>query len=532
MPCLLPVIFNVEMDCQEEFTGNSLIKDQESYKMQMRQKRYSNPKVLTKICNFVQNYYKQGLIKQKMKKLIPILLILLIVYIVIGAIFPFIHQPVISKITAEKVYNNKYTGVDTIGERAYIVSDNGEALEERIRMIAQAKEKIILSTFEFRSDESGKKILAALFSAAERGVQVQILVDGSTELIQMKGNEYFHALSDLQNVEMRIYNPISLLRPWSIMGRLHDKYIIADDKLYILGGRNTYDYFLGDQESYKNYDWDVLIYNEEIGQGESMKQLLAYFTGIWNLPECKEFKNKIWNKDSLKQAKEDLITIYKNMQQEQPEWFQTIDYYRITKPVNHIQLITNPTTRYAKEPVVFYAMTQLMQNAKEEVIFHTPYIICNDWMLEEIADVSKVVPKVTMLTNSVANNGNPFGAMDYQNNKEKILDTGIQILEYDGGISYHGKCFVIDNNLSAIGSFNWDMRSTYIDTELMLIIDSEAINKDLREAMGEYEEKSLLVTGEGDYIIPDGMVPQEISKKRERRIKLIQVFGKPFRFLM
>jgi phosphatidylserine/phosphatidylglycerophosphate/cardiolipin synthase-like enzyme len=137
-----------------------------------------------------------------------------------------------------------------------------------------------------------------------------------------------------------------------------------------------------------------------------------------------------------------------------------------------------------------------------------------------------------MLTNSVAYNGNPFGAMDYQNNKEKILDTGIQILEYDGGISYHGKCFVIDNNLSAIGSFNWDMRSTYIDTELMLIIDSEAINKNLREAMGVYEEKSLIVAGKDDYIIPDGMVPQKISKKREIRIKLIQVFGKAFRFLM
>lgn len=502
--------------------------------MQKKQKKYSIPNVLTKVCNFVQNYYKPRSIKIKMKKLIPILLIVLIVYIVIGAVFPFLHQPVISKETEHSIYKSQYTGDDTTGERAYILSDNGEALEERIRMISQAEERILLSTFEFRADESGKIILAALHSAAERGVQIQLLVDGVAELTKMKGNEYFYALSSHENAEIRIYNPISLLRPWSIMGRLHDKYLIADDKLYILGGRNTYDYFLGNQAGYKNYDWDVLVYNEETDQGESMKQLLAYFTDIWNLPECKVFYNseRIGKKDSVKQATEELITIYRNMQQEHPEWFQTIDYYRKTESVNHIQLVSNPTTRYAKEPIVFYTITQLMQNAKEEVVFHTPYIICNDWMLEELAEVSRVVPKVTMLTNSVANNGNPFGAMDYQDNKEKILDTGIQILEYDGGISYHGKCFVIDKNLSAIGSFNWDMRSTYIDTELMLIIDSEAINKSLREAMGVYEERSLIVTGKDDYIIPDGMVPQKISKKRERRIKVIRVIGKLFRFLM
>jgi len=502
--------------------------------MQKRQKKYSVPKVLNKVCNFNQNYYKQGSIKQKMKKLIPILLIVLMVYIIIGAVFPFINQPVISKETKYSIYKSQYTGDGITSERAYILSDNGEALEERIRMIAQAEKRIILSTFEFRTDESGKKILAALLAAAERGVQIQLLVDGVSELTNVKGNEYFYALSDLQNTEIRIYNPVSLLRPWSLMGRLHDKYLIADDNLYILGGRNTYDYFLGNQEGYKNYDWDVLVYNKETVQGESMKQLLAYFTGIWNLPECKKFNNniKIWKKDSVKQATEELITIYKNMQQEYPEWFQTIDYYGKTEPVNHIQLISNPTTPYAKEPIVFYKITQLMQNAKEEVIFHTPYIICNDWMLGEITKVSKAVPKVTMLTNSVANNGNPFGAMDYQNNKGKILDTGIQILEYDGGISYHGKCFVIDHNLSAIGSFNWDMRSTYIDTELMLVIDSEAINKNLREAMGVYEEKSLTVTGKDDYIIPDGMVPQKISAKRENRIRILKIFGKAFRFLM
>ncbi|MCC8104096.1 MAG: hypothetical protein LIP11_18205 [Clostridiales bacterium] len=53
-----------------------------------------------------------------------------------------------------------------------------------------------------------------------------------------------------------------------------------------------------------------------------------------------------------------------------------------------------------------------------------------------------------MMTNSVANDGNLFGASDYDLNKVEILETGVEILEYDGGISYHGKCFVIDVDTS------------------------------------------------------------------------------------
>ena len=49
-------------------------------------------------------------------------------------------------------------------------------------------------------------------------------------------------------------------------------------------------------------------------------------------------------------------------------------------------------------------------------------------------------------------------------------------MEYDAGVSYHGKCFTIGDRLTGIGSFNWDMRSAYIDTELMLVIDSKSLN--------------------------------------------------------
>ena len=58
-------------------------------------------------------------------------------------------------------------------ERAVIIEKNPEALLQRVRLIKNAKKEIILSTFAFQSDESGKLILGALMM---RQTEVYIFV--------------------------------------------------------------------------------------------------------------------------------------------------------------------------------------------------------------------------------------------------------------------------------------------------------------------------------------------------------------------
>lgn len=48
-----------------------------------------------------------------------------------------------------------------------------------------------------------------------------------------------------------------------------------------------------------------------------------------------------------------------------------------------------------------------------------------------------------------------------------------------------------------IGSFNMDMRSAYLDTELMLVIDSPEINAQLRGVIADYQASSRLVRPDG-----------------------------------
>lgn len=454
-----------------------------------------------------------------------LVLFLLLAY-VCAIVLPYARQPAVTAATIEGFTASDFYGDSDTGQRARIISDNGEALAERIRLISQAEEEIILSTFDFNADDSGKMLLAALLSASRRGVHVSLLVDGLAYATGILGNPWFQALTREENVELKVYNPLNPLKPWNLMGRLHDKYLIADRTAYILGGRNCYDFFLGDHDGYKNYDWDVLVCCEDAGAFPSLDQLLEYFRSVWALDECHAVASRKEGKQ------EELLALYSRMQEEHADWFRPVDYKELTVPARRIRLVSNPIGPQVKEPLVFYTITELMEQAEESVSIHTPYILCDDWMLGQLADICISVPKVTMMTNSVANNGNPFGAMDYYVNKEKLLGSGVGMLEYDSGVSYHGKCFTIDDRIAAVGSFNWDMRSAYLDTELMLVIDSPELNRQLREAMGGYEQDSLKVIDADSYDLAEGQTPQPLTPSRECRLKLLYYLAYWARFLM
>lgn len=441
-----------------------------------------------------------------------------------SALIPYTYQAGVSEETKKAFNLSSYYSNSLSPDRAAVLPANGDALRERIRLIANARESIILCTFDFRSDTSGKLVLSALCDAAARGVDVKILIDGYSYFNNMMGKDYFMAAGTMDNITIKVYNPVNLLRPWKLMARMHDKYLIADDTAYILGGRNTFDYFLGDCDGYKNHDWDVLVCNTGSPDNSSLTQLKEYFHSVWELKECKIVMDSVvsLHKGKVSKSRDELKTIYKQLQDSHSQWFLNISYEDITVETNKVQLLSNPIESSSKEPVLFYNMTELMAQSGGKITFHTPYILCNDYMEKRLSRICSINDQITMMTNSVANNGNPFGAADYLLHKEDLLKTGLHILEYDNGISYHGKCFTIGDRISAVGSFNWDMRSAYIDTETMVVIDSLPFNDLMKEAMSKYESVALR----------NGETSREISKKRSLRIKLLKPLIPWLRFLM
>lgn len=462
--------------------------------------------------------------RHRILKIFVLVLVVILVYEVIGVFASYGKQPEVSEKIRKNTDTKRFYGTVEQPERATVIEKNEEALLQRLRLIENAKEEIILSTFAFHSDQSGKIMIGALLDAAQRGVKIQILVDGFESWVTMERNPYFYAMSSQKNIELKLYNRANPLKPWKIMGRMHDKYLIADGKTYILGGRNTYDYFLGNFPGHKNFDRDVLVFCENPQEENSVSQLKSYFETIWKQKDCQDFheKERLAKRKSVKKAKEDAKTCYEEYFNEHEEVICDTDFVRDTYETEKVSLISNPIYTGAKEPTAWYEMTELMKQAKSRVKIHTPYIICNEMMYKSWEEIGEQVPEFSVMTNSIANNGNPFGSADYAKNRNRILETGINIWEYEGGYSYHGKSILIDDDISVIGSFNMDMRSVYLDTELMLVIQSKEINAQLEEGMMEYEKTSRQVLEDGSYRNPYQIEPVELTKKRKWRMVLIQ----------
>ena len=467
-----------------------------------------------------------------MRKLIKFTLIGLVLYLVLGAILPFIRQPKITPETAASFRPESVYGTGPSGQRVDVISDNGEALAERVRLISHARDRIILSSFDFRADSAGIQVLAALNDAAGRGVHVQVIVDGLAGLLRMEGNPLFYALSAQPTAEVKLYSPIRPWLPWTLMGRLHDKYLVVDETAFVLGGRNTYNFFLGEPDGWLNYDWDALVYSD--GSADGLHQVVDYFHSIWNYKESKPFHNDpaLLDQPKVRAAQDSLSDLYAQMQREHPDWFRDRDYVNSTLPAGTITLLHNPIHSYAKEPTCYYQMTEILARKGSRSVIHTPYLICNRWMLRRLERIAEQNDGSVLMTNSIANNGNPFGAMDYWAHKDKILDTGVEILEYDSGVSYHGKCARMDERLTMIGSLNFDMRSAYIDTELMLVIDSPEVNADMGREMAHYEDQCLVVTGVDSCTPPQGYTPREIERSKRITMALMRVFLGWSRFLL
>ncbi len=169
-----------------------------------------------------------------------------------------------------------------------IISVGVDGFLTRVQMIDAAEQTLDAQYFIFRGDETGRLLTDALLRAAERGVRVRILIDDGDTIA---GDEQLLELAAHPGIEIRIFNPFAYrghqiaLRAieFGFDGsrldyRMHNKLLIADNALALIGGRNIGNhYFQMDPES-QFADDDV------VSAGPIAAQLSATFDEYWKSP--------------------------------------------------------------------------------------------------------------------------------------------------------------------------------------------------------------------------------------------------------
>lgn len=463
-------------------------------------------------------------------KIIAWTLLAAILYLGIGATVPFLHTKTIENTKeADEQVRLAMTDRET-PDRAAILETNQSAWDERIRLIQQAKSEIILATFDMRLGESTSDILSLLYQKADEGVHVRILVDGISGFLRFRNDPLFSTVASHEQIEIRIYNELNAALPWKSMGCMHDKYLIVDSLAYILGGRNTFDYFIGNYETKgRSLDREMLIYNTSPQNTESsVYDLIEYFEKIWDYDECSEYNGDDCSTEEQDTCKTFLKERYTTLKSQNPSLFDSYDYTANTVETKGVTLFSNETHIYAKEPTVFYELTQLMKQAKKEVYLHTPYAVLDQNMEDAISQVCRQAP-VTLMVNAIENGDNLVASSDYIWHRQDVLDTGVTLLEYMGGTSYHGKSLVIDEEIAIVGSYNLDMRSTYVDTELMLVVRGEEISKELKDHMETLHRDCRKINKDGSEETPLSKKEQHLSGGQKVLLRSLGFIMQAFR---
>ncbi len=461
---------------------------------------------------------------------IPALIVFIILYLGLGILCSSLVHPAISEDFAAAFDADSFYSEETGTERVAAVETNEEALLWRLALINDAEDSIIVSTFDLRADEGGYDVIAALYAAAERGVQVRMLVDGLNGLFKIRLNAAFRALCAHENVEVRFYNPVNVFKPWRLTYRMHDKYLIADDTVYLLGGRNTNSLFLGETDGRQNRDRDLLVYETDLtAAGTSLQQVEAYFSSIWELSCNKTIHCRKTAK--VQAAGEELLAYGLQSFSTLPEEYLHPDYEACTVAANKITLLSNGQQDGAKEPVMWNAVLALMAH-QNDVLVETPYIVLNDRMYQDLTDACADIGSLRIVINATESGANPWGCTDYINQKEKLWQTGAVFYEMIGDCSSHTKTVLVGDRLSIVGSYNMDMRSTYLDTELMLAVDCEALNAELRASAEEDMERSRMAVGDGTYLYGENFPDVELSRAMKAFYRMLQALLPPFRSMI
>ncbi|KVP15190.1 phospholipase [Burkholderia ubonensis] len=393
------------------------------------------------------------------------------------------------------------------GESGFrLLADGAAALQMRIALARAATRTLDMQYYIATEDTTGKLLLGAALYAADRGVRVRMLVD---DLNFRDIDRVMAALNTHPNIEIRVFNPfgasqrdvmqrtaIFFTRIDRFTRRMHNKAMIADNQIAIVGGRNLGDEYFSASPTLQFRDLDVLA------AGPVTHDISASFDAYW--ASGSSYPLRVLNHQTF--DPKDLDAMRDELR---AHWRENAEPYN-AKPLNATPLaqqiargelglvwapaefeadapdkVAQPTDGYVSPPM--RRLAELIRAAQHEFLAFSPYFVPHDAGVKILGDTTARGVRVAILTNSLAATDAVAVQAGYGPYRVPLLRHGVELYEYKARpgrprllgsrsrASLHAKAYVIDREILVIGSMNLDPRSTHLNTELALVIHSPAL---------------------------------------------------------
>ncbi|KVC89412.1 phospholipase [Burkholderia ubonensis] len=393
------------------------------------------------------------------------------------------------------------------GESGFrLLADGAAALQMRIALARAATRTLDMQYYIATEDTTGKLLLGAALYAADRGVRVRMLVD---DLNFRDIDRVMAALNTHPNIEIRVFNPFGasqrdvmqrtanfFTRIDRFTRRMHNKAMIADNQIAIVGGRNLGDEYFSASPTLQFRDLDVLA------AGPVTHDISASFDAYW--ASGSSYPLRVLNHQTFDPKELDAMR-----DELRAHWRENAEPYN-AKPLNATPLaqqiargelglvwapaefeadapdkVAQPTDGYVSPPM--RRLAELIRAAQHEFLAFSPYFVPHDAGVKILGDTTARGVRVAILTNSLAATDAVAVQAGYGPYRVPLLRHGVELYEYKARpgrprllgsrsrASLHAKAYVIDREILVIGSMNLDPRSTHLNTELALVIHSPAL---------------------------------------------------------
>ncbi len=395
------------------------------------------------------------------------------------------------------------------------IDTNGDALHWRLALVDSAERSLDMLYYLWYRDPGGLVMLEHVIQAAERGVRVRVVLD---DALYIKGKRGLANLDAHPNIDLRIFNPWvhkGVGRAFETVGRMkrlnnrmHNKLLIADNRMAILGGRNVGDHYFGLHHKYNFHDLDLVVL------GDAATASSEIFDHFWNservFPAAAFVEDPSWQSIEAVRAEElgelrgndDVRAFPIDRRDWSDELGSLVDRMSPGTATVEFDRLTAETRMPSQDGVV--RLAEVVEQAQHEVLILNAYIIPGERMMKILRDAHERGVRVRMLTNSLASNDVPAVTAKYKKHRRPLLGAGVELYEFraDAEIQpgivdthpvaakfagLHTKAAVVDREIVYIGSLNLDPRSIVLNTEMGMIVTSPQ----LAEKVAEIAERDM-----------------------------------------
>ncbi len=389
------------------------------------------------------------------------------------------------------------------GNQATLVCDGEQALALRMALIREARYSIIAQYYSWEEDVSGKLLLGALIEAARRGVKVRLLVDD----LYSGSNRYLESLAAEANIKVRLFNPfwLRLARPWlwplevllsfrRLNHRMHNKLLVVDDEWAMVGGRNIGDGYFGLRSaSWHFVDLDVVLRGPICG--DLARGFLSYWRGGWShvshrlswfrVPTAMAENHNEFLLAMLEPEVAHIFDVAPHLLTgclSSLHWYPVAAQMVLDPPDKRLRLHRGPS---AATQALLAQTAQLQQSLR--VV--SPYLVPTRPLYRALRRLARRGVAVQLLTNSLASTDMPLAYAGYLNSRRRLLQAGLALYELrpGGSRALHAKLALFDDSHVLVGSLNLDPRSSYLNTEIAVLLHGS----ELAQALADWLTQQL-----------------------------------------